>query len=727
MTALKAAAEYVERGFFPIPVPHREKKPVLEGWPNLRLARKSLPHYFNGTPSNIGVLLGDDYGTTDVDLDCPEALVAAAELLPPTGMIFGRRSKPRSHHFYRCDPPVRAKRYSDPLDKKSCLVELRCQKADGSIGLQTIVPPSTHRETGEPILFEPGFGPRPSNIDSDVLVPAVDKVAAAALLARHWPAKGRHNCELALAGALARAGWSLEDARAFVLAAYRAVPSHDRGAYGRVEQSVGSTYEKHRAGDPTTGKTSLTDYIDKRVVRTALSWLGIQQGPAPATKATETEAPHFSEDSLAGRFTQRHGDNLRYVAAWGRWLQWDGTRWTTDDTLHVFDRARQVCRAASAEPATKTNITTRVASAATVAAVERLVRADRRHAAVVGQWDADPWLLNTPGGIVDLRTGGIQVHRRDAYCTKMTAVAPGGSCLLWDAFLDRVTDGDRDLRAFLSRMAGYCLTADTREHALFFLYGTGANGKSVFLSTVANILNDYAKSAAIETFIASPSEHHPTDLAGLQGARLVTAVETEDGRRWAESKIKILTGGDRISARFMRQDFFEFTPVFKLVIAGNHKPGLRSVDEAVRRRLHLIPFTVTIPKAERDLCLTQKLRTEWPGILGWALAGCLEWQAQGLNPPASVRDATEAYMAAEDGLAQWLDERCVRLPNDVTAVKRLFEDWKAWAEPAGEYIGSQRRFSQAIEERGFARARLTGGTRAFQGIALRAPEDGGAQ
>jgi putative DNA primase/helicase len=465
----------------------------------------------------------------------------------------------------------------------------------------------------------------------------------------------------------------------------------------------------------------------------------VYTGPEPAGKsaasvaryepaagvAPEIEAPEFSEDSLAARFTQRHADDLRYVAAWGRWLQWDSTRWVQDDTLHVFDRAREICRAASAECATKPTVAARVASAATVAAIERLVRADRRHAAVVDQWDSDAWLLNTPDGIVDLRTGDIEVHRRDAYCTKMTAASPGGACPLWNTFLDRVTDGDRELQTFLRRMMGYCLTADTREHALFFLYGTGANGKSVFLSTVAGILNAYSKSAAIETFIASPSEHHPTDLAGLQGARLVTATETEDGRRWAESKIKALTGGDRIAARFMRQDFFEFTPVFKLVIAGNHKPGLRSVDEAIRRRLHLVPFVVTIPPAERDLSLSHKLRAEWGGILGWALGGCLEWQARGLTPPASVRDATEAYMAAEDGLAQWLDARCVQVPNAVGTAARLFADWKTWAESAGEYVGSQKRFSQTLEERGFKRTRVSGVGRGFQGIGLRAPDSGG--
>lgn len=456
----------------------------------------------------------------------------------------------------------------------------------------------------------------------------------------------------------------------------------------------------------------------------AAVWIGGADTPA-TTVTPKTEAPEFSEDALAARFTQRHEDHLRYVAAWGRWLQDDGTRWVQDETLHVFDRAREICRRASAECAMKPSTASRIASAATVAAVERLVRADRRHAAVVDQWDSDPWLLNTPGGLVDLRTGGIGAHRRDAYCTKLTAVAPGGACRLWDAFLDRVTGGDSELQAFLRRMVGYCLTADTREHALFFLYGTGANGKSVFLNTVMGILNDYAKSAAIETFIASPAEHHPTDLAGLQGARLVAATETEDGRRWAESKIKALTGGDKIAARFMRQDFFEFTPVFKLVIAGNHKPGLRSVDEAIRRRLHLVPFTVTIPAAERDLALSQKLRAEWGGILRWALAGCLEWQAGGLNPPDSVRDATEAYMAAEDGFGQWLDARCVRVPNAVGLVERLFADWKVWAESAEEYVGSLKRFSQTLEERGFKRARVSGVGRGFQGIGLRAPDSGG--
>ena len=178
----------------------------------------------------------------------------------------------------------------------------------------------------------------------------------------------------------------------------------------------------------------------------------------------------------------------------------------------------------------------------------------------VDVWDKDPWLLNTPGGIVDLQTGKMLPHDPEQYITKITAVAPEGDCPRWLRFLDEITGGNVELQQFLQRVAGYSLTGSTKEHALFFAYGTGGNGKGVFLNTLSAILADYAAVAPMESFIASNAERHPTDLAGLRGARLVTSQETEEGRRWAESKIKALTGGDPISARFMRQDFFTYHP-----------------------------------------------------------------------------------------------------------------------------------------------------------------------
>jgi putative DNA primase/helicase len=404
-----------------------------------------------------------------------------------------------------------------------------------------------------------------------------------------------------------------------------------------------------------------------------------------------------TQDAVALIFATVHAGNLRYVATWGKWLAWDGTRWAPDDTLHTYDRIRTLCRVTAREAGAK------LGSAQQVSAIEKLAKSDRRLAATADQWDAANYLLNTPAGVADLHTGELRPHRAEDYLTKTTAAGPDPACPmpLWTAFLSRVTGGDAALVAFLRRALGYALTGDTREHGLFFCYGTGANGKSVLTSTMAGILGDYHTTAPIETFLASTQERHPTDLAGLRGARLVTAVETEEGRRWAESKLKTLTGGDKMAARFMRQDFFEFLPQFKLWIAGNHKPRLRSVDEAIKRRFHLVPFTVTIPPQERDQHLGEKLKAEWPGILHWLIGGCRAWQQQGLAAPPAVTDATENYLQAEDTLGAWVEECCTRDRDAWEPTSALFESWKSWTEQSGERVGTRRQFAQALETHGF--------------------------
>jgi putative DNA primase/helicase len=434
----------------------------------------------------------------------------------------------------------------------------------------------------------------------------------------------------------------------------------------------------------------------------------------------------YSDDALAQAFTERYGDDLRYTAAWGRWSVWNGHVWKADDTRRVLDVARDICRQISMS-CKDPKLARHVASARTIAAVERLAQSDnRRHAATADQWDADPWILNTPGGIVDLKTGAIRPARTEDYCTKTTSVAPSGACTRWLAFLVRITNGDTELQAFLKRMCGYILTGVTQEEAMFFAFGTGANGKSKFLQAISGMLGDYAKVAPIDTFIDSKNQNHPTDLAGLQGARLVTASETEQGRRWAESKVKSLTGGDRISARYMRQDFFEYTPQFKLLVAGNHKPGLRTIDEAMRRRFNLLPFTVTIPPDERDGELGEKLKAEWSGILQWAIEGCLAWQREGLNPPAAVTAATEEYFVEEDALARWIEERTDRKDGFSESSSALWEDWKEWADSTGEFAGKQKQFSLTLEARGYRKERKNKGQRFFGIVLRKAPVQGGA-
>ena len=427
-----------------------------------------------------------------------------------------------------------------------------------------------------------------------------------------------------------------------------------------------------------------------------------------------------TEDALALSFTRRYHRDWRYVAAWGRWLVWDGQRWRTEDTLAATDLIRSVCRQ-TAVRADNPKVAAKLASASTVGGVERLARADRRHAATTDEWDADPWLLNTPGGVVDLKSGRKRANDRADRMTKITTATPGSDCPQWMAFLSDIAGGDIDLQNYLQRMAGYCLTGVTSAHALFFLYGTGANGKSVFANVISTILGDYAATASMDTFVETRGDRHPTDLAGLRGARFVTAIETEQGRRLNESKVKAITGGDKISARFMRQDFFEYTPQFKPVIVGNHKPAIRNIDEAMKRRMHMIPFTVTIPPERRDSRLTEKLLAERDGILAWAVAGCLAWQREGLKPPASVVSATEEYFEAEDALGRWLEERCVREPSARSLTAELFSDWKQWADTSGEFIGSQRRFSDLLITRGLEKWRNGAGVRGFQGIGLKHP------
>jgi len=401
--------------------------------------------------------------------------------------------------------------------------------------------------------------------------------------------------------------------------------------------------------------------------------------------------------------------------------------WVAESTLQAFDLARAVCRDKAGD--LKPSQAVRVASAATVAAVERFARADRQHAATTEMWDRDLWLLNTPRGVVDLRTGAVRENAREDYMTKATSAHPEGDCPLWRQFLRDVTNGDRDLQEYLARVAGYALTGVTREHALFFLYGTGRNGKTVYQNTLAAIMGDYAAAAPMNTFMEARNEQHPTDLAGLRGARLVTASEIADGQRWNEAKIKKLTGGDPIPARFMRQDFFTYTPQFKLLIAGNNKPSLRNVDEAMRSRLHLIPFTVTIPVEKRDQKLPERLLIERDGILRWTLDGCLEWQRIGLKPPAVVVSAIKDYFESEDAIGRWLVEACDQgkaLTSKFMLTGILFGAWKIWADAARAWVGTEKQFSQSLEARGFKKGRQPGtGRQGFLGLALKpAPERG---
>lgn len=447
--------------------------------------------------------------------------------------------------------------------------------------------------------------------------------------------------------------------------------------------------------------------------------------PGPEPPAVEVG---LSDDELALRFTARYKDELRYVAAWDRWLLWDGCRWAHDEKRSVFDLSRRICREALAEylPETMTEsayktLRKRLGDAKTVYNVIKLAGADPRHAVAVAELDADPWKLNTPAGVFDLRSGLMAPHDPAGLHTKVTAAAPGGEC---PVFLKTLIEAlpSEEVRSYVQRLFGYGMTGSSRDHALSFWWGSGRNGKGTIAHAFRRALGDYGLEVGAELFMESHHERHPTEIAVLRGARFVVASEIDTGRRWNEARLKRLTGGDPISARYIGKDLFEFEPTHTLLIIGNTKPGLRSVDEAMRARMQLVEFGVTVAADKRDTSLSEKLEAEYGGILAWALAGCMTWQRDGLKPPASVLAATAGYLDAEDSIAQWISETCERTGElKLSAGHRSYREW--CDKNAAPALG-RNSFADQLESHGYKRGMDDRGKSVvFLGISLPIPKD----
>jgi len=447
--------------------------------------------------------------------------------------------------------------------------------------------------------------------------------------------------------------------------------------------------------------------------------------------ASDSETPvEYSDSALASRLARLHVSDIRYIAGGLGWVAWDGVKWARDVAKRHMAYTRSVCSKASAEalvrieqPAKAERVAARCASWPVMRNVAQIAETDPVMQATTDQLDQDIYLLNCRNGLVDLRTGELHPHDRAKLCTKVTAVEVDfdRGCPQWHAFLNEACDGDAELKGYLQRLAGYAATGSVKEHVLAFAHGSGGNGKGTFLGAVGAILGDYAAVASADVFLASNSQRHPTELAALMGARLVHAQEIDPSRKWDEAKVKSLTGGDKISARFMRQDLFEFEPQFTLVIAGNTKPEITNVDDAMRRRMHLIPFE-TKP-ARKDVDLPDKLKEEYPAILAWVVEGAKLWLAEGLNPPPVVVKATQEYLEGEDALGRWIEERCVVGGEREMGTTDAFDDFRNWCREENEAKGkdwSQRKFSSEMRAKGYdiSKDRASRTKRVFRGLEL---------
>ncbi|HRG97041.1 MAG TPA: phage/plasmid primase, P4 family [Polyangiaceae bacterium] len=449
-----------------------------------------------------------------------------------------------------------------------------------------------------------------------------------------------------------------------------------------------------------------------------------------------------SDLANAERLARTHGRDLRYVPKWGKWLCWDGSRWELDSTCRVPSMCADVARLLMGEAVANLERSGGDKAAESFYRFARQSQDAKRldgmakvaaglDGMAVGhaELDANPRLLNVANGIVDLRTGALRPHNRAALMTKLAPVAyaPHATCPTWDAFLLRAMGGDAELVGYLRRLVGYSLSGDTGEHVLAFLFGGGANGKSTFLSTLHTLFGDYGARAPRGLLFKHQGSQHETNLTMLFGSRFVTCAEIDEGASFDEALLKDLTGGDAISARRMREDFWTFNPTHKLWLAGNHRPLVRGADEGVWRRIRLIPWTVTIPREERDTGLPAKLLAELPGVLAWAVRGCLEWHAHGLGDPPAVQEATSAYREESDTFGQFVRERCRLDPAGRVSRKEFRSEYEAWSKEIGALPLGAKTLAERLRAFGVRKGKVRHGMQtldAWAGVRLMTSAEG---
>lgn len=655
--------------------------------------------------ANIGVVMGDGLAVLDVDPrhDGDASLQTLEEEqgeLPPT--VTAKTGGGGWHFYFRIEGRVPTRPSVVPgIDLKA-------------MGGYVVAPPSLH-ETGGLYEWDLHYVGQPAEIPAWLLQMAKNQNAngdrpggVAPPVDERIPSGKRNDTLLSIAGSMRRRG--LEEPEIAALLIEVNARRCDPPLADDEVRAIANSVIRYPPAISVVPPNSTSD----------------QTNGAEPTPIAVSENP--TEFGNARRFVREHGQGVRYVPPWDCWIIWDGRRWSRDERGEAERLAKETIRniyaeaqcARTAEERKKlATWAGRCETAAKINSMLALARTEPGIPATPEELDRDSWLFNCRNGTIDLRTGQLRAHSQGDLITKLCDVDydQNADAPRWQAFLARIMDENAALLEYIRRMVGYSLTGSVREQVMFILYGTGANGKSTLVETIAAVLGDYAKTAEYTSFLATSRDNVRNDIARLMGARFVSAMEGDEGRRLAEPLVKQITGGDKITARFLHEEFFEFTPQFKLFLATNHKPQIRGTDLAIWRRIRLIPFRVTIPQDEWDTELLAKLQAEAPGILAWALKGCMDWQEGGLGLPADVYEAVEDYRKEMDVLGAFVEDRCHSGEQLAVGSSELYKAYRVWCEETGEKPLTHKAFSTKMVERGHQKRRSgAGGTIRFHGI-----------
>jgi putative DNA primase/helicase len=746
-TTADYAATYVRKyGLILVPLPPKLKRPTKEAWglEDCLTTPEAARAYYEAHPNwNIGVAL-DPSRICSLDVDWVEAMQIICKefgwdldgLVQQVPTVQGHA--PKFRLMFRVPEGVQLGYHSltwareDDPTKRRTVLELR---AAVDRQRQDVLPPSIHPDTGQPYIWltrPNGVIPEPPAWllalwqNWDALKPQLQGLCPWAPAPTPKPPKRPRPAHDTAQPSVIDAYDQAHDIEA-ALARYgyrqqgrRWLSPHSSTGLAGVVVFDGKAWI-HHASDPLcsdesgqlVGAFDLFRYYEHggdigKAVKAAAEELGMRRQqpvalPAPAAQEiTDPDtgeilplAPEFSDDAMALEFVAIYGAGLRWTPGMG-WMHDQSTHWVRDEHLIRYDLARKTARrvAQDADPKARKAIT----SAKAVNSILFLAQSDPDIVVPATQWDNDPLMLNTPAGIVDLRTGKTAQRNREQYLTQITRISADEDVGIpnWLRFISQVFADKPDVIEFVQRMCGYCLSGDRREQKLFFAHGQGSNGKSTLLDILMWMMGSYALKLPTSALMMSKNERHPTELAQLHGKRLAVSNELEEGAFWAEARIKELTGDETLTARFMRQDNFTFFMTHKHLIAGNHKPRLKGGDPAMARRMVLLPFEQKFEGDAKDAKLPEKLKAEAPGILAWAVQGALKWHADGLAIPGRVEQASKDYMADHDDIAMWVGECCETASGMRCRSGDLYQSFRRWKQQRGEHEPSQTVWSEKM-------------------------------